>query len=360
MPSVLLAPYGGHAVDKYGANKILVVTGILEVITLLALSFATSTTHIYLLSAIMSGLFAFSGPSVFALIPTAAERAGLSVDRANSLIEVVGGMGAIIGPVLGGLSVGILSLSVSIQLTAAWSVLLVVLMYFSDLDSPLSVDQEKITTFFSQVKTSYKPVLRIRQIRFLFITFFAIVFSTTFSDVIFVFFVTLDLNGGPVLVGALVAAWSFGLTLGAWYLGKQKDPGAVVRFAYYGAIGMGVALFLTGLAASMLTTAVAIVVVAGLFVIGGFSNGMHNVAVRSSILKYVPQGQHGRAYSLYSVVTRVAAVGGYFSGGLAGKSNAALAYFSSGLLALAFGLIGLLVFSRFVLENSSHHSRETF
>jgi MFS family permease len=350
IPAVLLSPYGGHTVDKYGAKKIVIITGLLEIPALLALSFANSTFHVYSLSAVMSALFAFSGPAIFALIPPAAARASISVERANSLIEVVGGMGAIAGPVVGGLLVGQLPLSSAIQLTAIWSALVVVFLSVTDLNSPLSDDQEKISNFLTQMKMSYRPIMRIRQIKFLFVTFFTIVFSTTFSDVIFVFFSTINLRGGPILVGILIAAWSLGLTIGAWYVGREKEPETVIRFAYLGAIGMGISLFLTGAASGFFEVSVAVVAVGILFVAGGFSNGVHNVAVRASIFKFVPKGQHGRAYSLYSLITRVAAVFGYFSGGLVGKDNAVIVYLMSGILAISFGGIGLFVFGRYIRE----------
>jgi MFS-type transporter involved in bile tolerance (Atg22 family) len=81
-------------------------------------------------------------------------------------------------------------------------------------------------------------------------------------------------------------------------------------------------------------------------IIAGWYNGIHNVAVRDAIFVYVPAGQHGRAFSLYSLVTRVAAVFGYFSGGLAGDQNAQSVYLLSGFLALAFGSLGLATMGR--------------
>jgi MFS family permease len=261
---------------------------------------------------------------------------------------VVGGLGAIAGPVVGGLLVGYLPVSTAIQLTAVWSFFMVGMLFYSGLDSPITDDETKISNFITQLRTSYRPIMQIRKIRFLFITFFAIVFATTFSDVIFVFFTTIDLKGGPLLVGLLVAAWSIGLTLGAWYLGKETDGERIVRFAYYGAIGMGVSLFGCGLSAQLFDVMTATAAIAALFIVGGFSNGVHNVAVRTSIFKFVPKGQHGRAYSLYSLITRVAAVLGYFAGGLVGKQASILVYWISGSLAILFGMIGLIILNSYI------------
>jgi len=346
VPTIILAPYGGYAVDRYGARRVLMLTGLLEIPVLFALSYSTSISQVYLLSGIMSGLFAFSGPAIFSLIPSASQRAGMSVERANSLIEVVGGLGAIAGPVVGGLSVGSLPLSTLIQVTAAWSLFLVAIIYLSDLDSPRSQEKEKLANLLTQFRISYKPILRLGQVRFLYITFFCIVYSTTFSDVIFVFFVLRDLQGGPLEVGILIGLWSAGLTVGAWYLGSKKDPRSVIRFAYIGAVTMGLSLVLTGIVPGALSPWHATLAVGAIFVIGGVGNGIHNVAVRDAIFVYVPAGQHGRAFSLYSLVTRVAAVLGYFSGGLAGDQNAQSVYLLSGFLALAFGSLGLATMGR--------------
>ena len=38
VPTIILAPYGGYAVDRYGARRVLMLTGLLEIPVLFALS----------------------------------------------------------------------------------------------------------------------------------------------------------------------------------------------------------------------------------------------------------------------------------------------------------------------------------
>ncbi len=173
------------------------------------------------------------------------------------------------------------------------------------------------------------------------------------------FFVLLNLKGGPFEVGVLIGLWSAGLMVGAWFAGGKRESAAVIRYAYLGAVGMGMSLLLTGLSPDVLQPWHATAAVGIIFVFGGVGNGMHNVAVRDSIFRYVPEGQHGRAFSLYSLVTRVAAVLGCFCGGLSGADNAAVTYVISGLLATLFGLIGLSTFSKFVDRDSQSKSGES-
>lgn len=340
IPGITLAPCGGIAVDRFGARRIIMVAAIPQAVLMILLGAAETTVGFVIIAAILSGCFAFSGPALFALVPVLAKHARFTVERTNSMIEIARGLGSVLGPVVGGILIGYLDFAATLWIVAMWSIVLPMAIAMFDLDTKVSGEKGSWASALFWVRRSYRPIFRRKSVVLIIATFGLIVFSTTFSDVVFIFFASFDLGASAFLVGVLMAAWALGLTIGAWHSGRRSARYDILDAAYGGALMMGLALLASGVAAMVLRTDPALAAVAVIFLIGGVGNGVHNVAVRNAMHSLVPAGQHGRAFSLYVAVSRVAAVSGYFGGGLVGASNAIVAYLASGILACAAAGLG--------------------
>lgn len=341
LPAIALAPYGGIAVDRFGAKRTIVLAAVPQAALMVLLGTAETTPWLVIFTVGLSSCFAFSGPALFALVPVVARQARFTVERTNSMIEIARGLGSVLGPVVGGTLIGYLEFATTLQMVAIWSLALPAAVVMFGLNTELSREKGSWASAFLGVGKSYKPILRRRAVVLIVATFGAIVFSTTFSDVVFIFFASFDLGASAFLVGILMASWAAGLTMGAWYCGKGtgQRPG-LLGLAYLGGAVMGVALLTSGVAAILLRADLALAAVAAIFLVGGMGNGVHNVAVRNAIHSLVPAGQHGRAFSFYVAVSRAASICGYFGGGLVGASNAIVAYLASGILACSAAGLG--------------------
>ena len=107
-------------------------------------------------------------------------------------------------------------------------------------------------------------------------------------------------------------------------------------------MAMGASLILCGVTVLYLSPYMKIAVIFGLFFVGGIGNGLHNVSVRNTIHHTFLEEQHGRAFSLYTAITRIGAMLGFFLGGLLGTHYVIHGYIISGILAFAIAAMAML------------------
>jgi len=108
IPGLLLSPIGGSIIDKIGRRRSVYLSEFLAMVTSLILPITALFLNIDLSLLIVVGvirsLLVFGGPSARkALVPDAAERAGITLERANSLHESISAAGFATGPALAAL-----------------------------------------------------------------------------------------------------------------------------------------------------------------------------------------------------------------------------------------------------------------
>ena len=344
VPAILIAPFSGPLIDYYGSRQIIKIVGTSQIITLFFLSTADSLTEIYVISAFLSCHVAFTGPAIFALIVPVGKIARISVNKTNILLEITRSVGTIAGPAIGGLSIGLLSIQHTILFASLSFGLFIAFILYCQIDTVKS-GAKQVRFDIRDFKLNYRPVLRHKSLCLIFGIFGCIVFSTSFSDVLFPFFTLGPLEGTAMAVGLLIAIWSMGLFAGASmlaYANRSKRNLGDFELSSIGAIIMGVSLLLCGVCALLLQPLVALRAVAALFFFGGMGNGIHNVSVRNAIILSLPEGQHGRAFSLYTAIVRIGALLGFFIGGLVSSSYVIEGYIISGMLAGSIGAASLL------------------
>lgn len=103
IPGLLLSPIAGSLIDKIGRRRSGYLSEFLNFATALLLPLAAMTMKVDLAVLIVLGLIrsflVFGGPSARkSLVPDVADRAGITLERANSIHESIAGAGFALGP----------------------------------------------------------------------------------------------------------------------------------------------------------------------------------------------------------------------------------------------------------------------
>jgi MFS family permease len=114
LPKALVAPLAGVLADRYDRRRIMMLAdtsaGIATlVVALLYMSANLDTWHIYLLTALNASASALQGPAFGAAVTQLVPKAQFG--RANGLLQLGGGIGQVIAPVLAGAFIGVFGLA---------------------------------------------------------------------------------------------------------------------------------------------------------------------------------------------------------------------------------------------------------
>ncbi|RMB55643.1 MFS transporter [Sphingomonas sp. PP-CE-3A-406] len=347
LPGLLVTPYIGRLVDAHDAGKLLAGAALADAVVLSWMAYHPDPVSTMVGAGVLSILFAVGGTATFALIPVLATGLGMTLARANAVLEFVRSAGMLAGPVVGGALVAWGGAGNALLIDAASFALLALVVLGSGLRRPVEVDVDadadgRARTLFAE----YLPVLRDRRIVIMIGALALGVFASAIADVAFVFLVTVSLAAGAMAFGLLTACWAGGMMAGAAAAGvwPMLRPAPL---AYASAIVMGAMMLAIGVVGGIagMTMTSGLVVVGIAFVIGGAANSVHNVAVRTMLQREAPAGAHGKVAAIYSAATSSAGILGYMAGGMFMPTGAIDAYLLGGALGVVAGGLGWLLFT---------------
>lgn len=338
LPGLLLIPFIGRLVDSRDAGKLLVATALSDAVVIAWMAWHPDLASTIVGAGILSVLFAIGGTASFALIPVLAGGLGMTLARANALVEFVRSTGMLVGPIVGGVLVTWGGTRNALLIDAASFALLAVVVLGSGLRRPVEAEQGDRPR---NLLSDYLPLLRDRRITIMIGALTLEVYATAIADVAFVFLVTVSLMAGPTSFGLLTACWAGGMMAGAAASGTMamRQPASI---AFASATVMGGAMLAIGVGAATVTGGLALVGI--VFIAGGVANSVHNVAVRTMLQREAPAGAHGRVAAIYSAGTNTASILGYMTGGLFAPNDAVHAYILGGTLGVIAGTAGWLLF----------------
>jgi MFS family permease len=340
LPGLVAAPFVGRLIDSRDAGTILVVTGLAQAALLAWIASSSAMLPTLVGASVLSICFAVSGAATFALIPVLATTLGIPLSRANSVLELVRGVGMLAGPVAGGILIAWIGARSALLIDAASYLVLAVVILGSGLRRPITADAQEPRTLLAE----YWPILRNRRITVMTGSLALEVFASAIADVAFVFLITVTLKQGSLAFGMVTACWAGGMILGAVVAGARPML-RPAPLAFAAATMIGSTMLVIGIGALVGAASVALIGLA--FVFGGTANSVHNVAVRTMLQNEAPTNQHGKVAAIYGAVTSSAVIVGYVTGGLFTPSNAIDAYLLAGALGTAAGLAGWRLFSKF-------------
>jgi MFS family permease len=339
LPGLLAAPFIGRLVDTRDAGKLLVATSLAQATLIAWMAWHPDIASTLIGASILSVLFAVSGTASFALIPVLAAGLGMTLPRANAVLEVVRSVGMLAGPVVGGILVAWGGTTNALLVDAASFGLLAAVLLGSGLRRPVEpAEDHNGRTLLAE----YLPILRNRRTTVMIGALTLEVYATAIADVAFVFLVTVSLASGPTAFGLLTACWAGGMVTGASASGFLAMP-RPAPIAFAAAAVMGATMLTIGVAG--MTRTLGLVLVGLAFFVGGAANSAHNVAVRTMLQREAPAGRHGKVAAIYSAGTSTAVILGYMTGGFFTPNSAVEAYVLSGILGVLAGLVGWLLFA---------------
>ena len=114
IPGLLISPLIGSVIDKFGRKRFAVISEVVTAFCNVAIPLVAILGGINLFSIIAIGvvrsILGFGGPSSRkSLVPDVAERAGVSLERANSIHESVAAMGFATGPAIAALLLNVMN-----------------------------------------------------------------------------------------------------------------------------------------------------------------------------------------------------------------------------------------------------------
>jgi hypothetical protein len=336
LPGLLATPFVGRMVDARDAGKLLAAAALADAVVIAWMAWHPDLASTLVGASILSISFAIGGTASFALIPVVAAGLGMTLPRANAVLEFVRSAGMLAGPVAGGALVAWGGTGKALLIDAATFVLLAAVVLASGLRRPVEAQDDQGGTLLSD----YLPVLRDRRIMIMIGALTLAVYATAIADVAFVFLVTVSLAAGPTAFGVLTACWAGGMMAGAAVSGTMalRRPAPI---AFVSATVMGGTMLAIGIGTATMIGSLVFVGIA--FVIGGAANSAHNVAVRTLLQREAPAKAHGKVAALYSAGTSSAGILGYMTGGLFAPNGAINAYILGGALGVLAGLAGWLL-----------------
>jgi MFS family permease len=311
---VTLGPIGGSLADRWSLRPTLVITSVMQAITLLPLLAVEShrVWPVYLVSALQGVIRQVNDPASFAMFPRLVDDDQLV--RANALASSGSSLARLIGSPIGGIAVATGGLGAVVAADAAtFAISAITTAMISLRGDHVAAGSSDASSRDTSVRSGLRevrarpPVAALVGIQALARVAFAA------FPVLFIAFVANYLDGGGTEVGIIRAGAAFGgiaaaLTISG--VARRFNPAAVmvVGFLAFGVIGLG---FVN--APSFTTDLWAYVVLFGLT---GFPNITAQVGMQSTAQELCPPAMLGRLSGLMSATGALGAGVGSIGAGL--------------------------------------------
>jgi len=252
-------------------------------------------------SAVLDTLFAPAGRSAVPALVHADD-----LIRANAWMGTSLNLQVALGTLLGGALVATLGVRGALAFDAASFALSALLIVgLPSLHAPSSASSQG---FLDVGREGLSFAWRTRVVRrFLIVLFLGVAFAAV-DNVALVFLVRQTLGGGPVAFGLVSAAYGLGMIVASIGMSLRSTTVAVTTLLVVAWLATGIGAIVTGLAPLLVLAAAA-------QCIGGFGNGVENVAADTLIQQAVPRAMLGRVFGLVSTAGFAGSTLAYAAGG---------------------------------------------
>jgi MFS family permease len=263
---------------------------------------------------------AVSQPAEFALVPVIGR--GRELTQLNGYIESARYGGAMLGPVLGGLLVGLGGTDTAMFINAASfaAVALAGLLLHARRPPAAALAGHEV---HERARDGLVFLFRDRVLGLVIGVVFVSLLFMTASATAEVFFLREDLQVSETVYGLLFACWMIGMVGGALVVARRIPAAAVplAALVFVGVQGAGLGLPTAWLAVGF---------AGAMWLVGGLGHGTKNVLARTLIQQRVPERLHGRAFAAYNGLRNGAelvalAGGGALVAALGGRVTLAIA-----------------------------------
>jgi MFS family permease len=296
VPSAIAAPFAAYAGDRFRRDRVLLVTYLLQALTLgvtaLALFADTSVALVYGAATFASITITFTRPAQNSLVPALTERPE-DLTAANVVTGIVEGVGKMLGPVVAGVLLGV---------SEAWSVFAtfaLVTLIEALLVARLRADTSAVTRaarvdaahVWHETLGGFRTLRREREPRLIVILLSSGVVVVGALDILFVATAIDLLDIGQSGAGYLSAAFGFGAIVGA-----ASTIALVGRHRLTPPLATGALVF--GVPIGLVAVAPSAVSAPALFAIAGGGRSIGDVAGRTLLQRVSPDRFLSRVFGV--------------------------------------------------------------
>lgn len=296
LPSILVAPAVGWAVDKLPTKTLWVLALSVSAMAMIGMSL---TSTVYLNVALLSLQTVCStmvGSVIFKALPNIH---GFTEQTASAYVVGMNSLLAIVTPPLSAL---LFSLGFREAILVATGLTLISLGIIAVYIPRTRSDAPRGPTKSTHLRLGLKSLSSISSLTLYLPAMFAVVLFTTMEDLSGVVYlqdvgrarlgnIPLDMDPGLVGYSIIVAAWSIGALVTSVRASKTRR-----RFDPITLLMLGGALICVAIIVEGIVEYVSVILI--FFVMGGIGNAMHNIGVRNTVYEAVPEEMRGRAWSL--------------------------------------------------------------
>jgi MFS family permease len=249
LPFIIFSPLAGQLADKFEKSKLIVITKISEVATMIIGVFGLLTNNNFLLLIVlflMGTQSTFFGPTKYSIIPLVLKKEEDLVG-ATSLVEMSTFLAILTGTILGGILVAYGAAPVCIAIVA-----IAILGFFSSYNIPSTkTSNPKIELHINPFKQTYQMLKVMRQNVSIFFGILAISWFWLFGAIYFSqlsVFVRFILNADKIYVTLFLSIFTLSLAIGSLACNRISNKIIELGIVPLAAIGMtifGVDLMLT-------------------------------------------------------------------------------------------------------------------
>ncbi len=295
VPLVVFAPFAGLIVDRTETTGTLALASVMQAFIAIGLAFAEPVWLVVALSFLLGTAASIASPAVFAIVPEAVDEHDLT--EANANMETVRYIGMVAGPLIAGGLAGALGAD---RGTRA-ALLLDAITFLVITSAAASLKVRRMPDPIpdggrakGEARQGFAFIRRDRVLLIGVVTVAATVLFATMDNVAEVFFAN-----DPELLDA--GNWGYGALAAVWLLGMVVGAGAVARRLRQDQLAPSVLLcsITGGSAVAVAALFPNIALALAMFAVGGVSNGIASVSMRSLIHHRVPDELRGRVFAAY-------------------------------------------------------------
>ena len=306
-PSIVIGSLAGVYVDRLDRRRLLVVTNLLQALTVTALLVVAHGGALWVVYAVAAGqsvLASFSQPAESALLPSLVAPEVLLA--ANSLTALNNRVARLVGVPLGGLLLGLLGLSPVVLVDAA-SFLAAAAM-IAAVVAPPRIRPMEPASFAGEWRAGLSLIRREHQIAVLFAVLGLMTFGGTMLDPLYVAWVPDVLHRGPPIYALLLTAHSVAGIFGALAVGTFG-----ARFTPRTLVGW--TSFIAGAALIVKFDVPQLELAFALSLLGGLTSVVSSIGVETLVQQTVREDFRGRVFAALGASGALFSLAGAVLGG---------------------------------------------
>lgn len=334
LPTIVIGLTAGPLVDRLSRKKLIVGADVVRLVVFAILPFVHSAEALVAFAAVTGIANSFFRPAVLAGVPNLVDENELA--SGTSLLQATDWLAVSVGPLLGGVIVGLSSPDVAYWLNAV-SFLFSALLLMRIPARSLQTEQGLSRGHWRDLIDGFGEFKRSAALRTVLFGFGLTMLSAGLVNVAEVFLVKQSLNGGNFAYGLLWGATGVGLVIGSFITSsvlEKRDPIEVYPLAF---VPWAVGVLGAGLAPNIWFAAVAML-------LAGIGNGLTFPITIVIVQRSTPDRMRGRTFTvIMSVHNALQGLAMLAAALLVQEAGGRWAFVLAAVLTMAGGLVAYLL-----------------